>query len=67
MTDPYGSRRCDHCIYFAPEAKGRGEREPTYGFCHRYAPRPADKQYHVYWPAVANDHWCGEYFIGRNA
>ena len=64
MADPQGKRRCDRCIYFQSEAKGRTERETTYGYCHRYAPRPAEKQYHAYWPVVAKEHWCGEFFIG---
>jgi hypothetical protein len=67
MPDPLQKRRCESCNFFEPERKGRGEREVTYGFCHRYAPRPSEKQYHAYWPVVGNDHWCGEYFIGKQS
>ncbi|MHC4623632.1 MAG: hypothetical protein ACYS4W_06985 [Planctomycetota bacterium] len=65
MSDPQHKRRCDRCIFFEPEPKARAEREATYGYCHRYAPRPVDKQSHAYWPVVASHHWCGEYFVGR--
>ncbi|MHC4572874.1 MAG: hypothetical protein ACYS76_01870 [Planctomycetota bacterium] len=67
MPDPQGKRRCGHCNFFERETKGGKEREATYGFCHRYAPRAAEKQYHTYWPVVASDHWCGEFFIGKHS
>jgi hypothetical protein len=67
MADPLGKRRCDKCHFFEPGIKGREDQRLGYGFCHRHAPRPLERQYHAYWPVVANDHWCGEYFPGRQA
>ncbi|MHC4647104.1 MAG: hypothetical protein ACYTBJ_16535 [Planctomycetota bacterium] len=65
MADPQGKRRCDRCDFFEPETKAKRGQEVTYGFCHKYAPRPSEKQGHAYWPVVPHDSWCGEYFLRR--
>ncbi|MHC4658718.1 MAG: hypothetical protein ACYS83_06010 [Planctomycetota bacterium] len=65
MPDPLGKRSCETCSFFEPETKGTAKHEVTYGLCHRYAPRPGERQYHAFWPVVGSNHWCGEYFLGR--
>lgn len=60
---------CSECrfyqqrMYWEQENAGRVKVvKGSYGWCHRYAPKPALSPVdNIYWPVVKDDDWCGEF------